>query len=308
MEAAGGPLIYDHGVNVAAITPRGKHGDVDFGAVFELIDFLGAARVRGIVFFGPAGEYPALSVDERTRLLYLAVKRSRVPLFASVGSADLDASLSLAREARDAGVAGLFLPPPYFFRYRQDDLCEFYLQFAAHVGKGAVTYISNAPAFTTAIHVDTAIRLLKSGCFAGIEEASGNLDSLARLQSASSSDRHFTLLSGCDATLAAARCAGAHGAISPAACAVPELIVALDSAIRAGDRDRAAQLDAMLHVFLDWLDEFPYPAALKVATSLRGLKTGPLSVPLTAEKQKKLDQFREWFQAWLPEVKTLSVS
>ena len=28
----------DHGVSVAAITPRGNHGDIDFGAVFELID------------------------------------------------------------------------------------------------------------------------------------------------------------------------------------------------------------------------------------------------------------------------------
>ena len=304
-EAAGGPAIGDYGVNVAAITPRGNHGDIDFGAVFELIDFLCAARVRGIVFFGPSGEYPALSVDERTRLLYLAVKRSRVPLFAGVGSANLDASLALAREARDAGVAGLLLPPPYFFRYRQDDLCEFYLQFAAHAGKGALTYISNAPAFTTAIHVDTAIRLLKSGCFAGIEEASGNMDSLARLQAAAS-DRPFTLFSGCDATLAPARCSGAHGVISPAACAIPELCIALDSAIRAGDHDGAARLDAMLHVFLDWLDEFPYPAALRVATSLRGLKTGPLSVPLTVEKQKRLDQFREWFQAWLPAVKKLA--
>jgi dihydrodipicolinate synthase/N-acetylneuraminate lyase len=86
----------------------------------------------------------------------------------------------------------------------------------------------------------------------------------------------------------------------------PGLFIALDSAIGAGDRDRAAQLDAMLHVFLDWLLQFPYPAALKVATSLRGLKTGPLSVPFTPEKQKKLDQFREWFQAWLPAVKELS--
>ena len=43
MAAAGGPTIYDHGVYAATITPRGKHGDVDFGAVFELIDFLCAS-------------------------------------------------------------------------------------------------------------------------------------------------------------------------------------------------------------------------------------------------------------------------
>src|ERR1700688_4525033 len=39
-ELAGGSMIQDRGVNVAAITPRGQQGDVDFGAVFELIDYL----------------------------------------------------------------------------------------------------------------------------------------------------------------------------------------------------------------------------------------------------------------------------
>jgi hypothetical protein len=32
-ELAGGPMIHEHGGNAAAITPRGKQGDVDFGAV-----------------------------------------------------------------------------------------------------------------------------------------------------------------------------------------------------------------------------------------------------------------------------------
>ena len=73
-------MTQDRGVNAAAITPRGKQGDVDFGAAFELIDYLCACGVRGIVFFSPAGEYPSLSIEERGRLLYLACKRSRVPL------------------------------------------------------------------------------------------------------------------------------------------------------------------------------------------------------------------------------------
>ena len=78
-------MTEDHGVIVAALTPRGKKGELDFGAAFELIDRLCAARVRGIALFTAAGEYPAFSLEERTRLLYLAVKRSRVPLYAGVG-------------------------------------------------------------------------------------------------------------------------------------------------------------------------------------------------------------------------------
>src|SRR4051794_27332108 len=122
-------MTVDAGVIVAALTPRGKKGDLDFGAAFELIDYLCKARVRGIAFFTATGEYPAYTVDERTRLVYLAAKRSRIPVFAGVGAMSLDDSVALAREAQHAGAAGVFLPPPHFFRYSQEELAEFYLQF-----------------------------------------------------------------------------------------------------------------------------------------------------------------------------------
>src|ERR1017187_5735688 len=94
-------MTKDHGVIVAALTPRGKKGDLDFGAAFELIDRLCAARVSGIALFTAAGEYPAFSLDERSRLLYLAAKRSRVPLYAGAGSIGLT-TRSTWREGRNA--------------------------------------------------------------------------------------------------------------------------------------------------------------------------------------------------------------
>src|SRR3954447_3322260 len=102
-------MTADLGVIAAALTPRGKNGDVDFGAAFELIDHLCAARVCGIALFTAAGEYPAFTLEERTRLVYLAAKRSRVPVFAGAGSITLDDSVNLAREAQHAGAAGIFL-------------------------------------------------------------------------------------------------------------------------------------------------------------------------------------------------------
>ena len=105
------------GVYAAAITPRNKTGDINFGAIFELIDYLCAARVGGIALFTECGEYPALAVEERARLTYLAVKRSRVPLLAGVGSATLDHSLELAREARASNLEGAL--HPYVYRARK---------------------------------------------------------------------------------------------------------------------------------------------------------------------------------------------
>jgi dihydrodipicolinate synthase/N-acetylneuraminate lyase len=158
------------GLVAAAVTPRNSSEEIDFGAAFELLDFLSRAGVDGIALFTATGEYPSLAAGERSRLLYLAVKRSRAPLFAGIGSATLDGSLSLAREARDAGAAALLLPPPHFFRYEQDDLREFYLQFAAHAGSGSPVYIVNTPEFTSTIEPETLRELLASGFFAGVAD------------------------------------------------------------------------------------------------------------------------------------------
>jgi 4-hydroxy-tetrahydrodipicolinate synthase len=279
-----------HGVHAAAITPRGKNGELDFGAAFELIDHLCRGGVNGILLFGPHGEYPAFSPEERARLVKLGVKRSRVPVLAGVGAATLDVSVDLAREARDADAAALVLPPPHFFHYDQDDLHAYFSQFAAEAGNDPPLLIWR----TESLAVETAIALCDGGRFAAVIDATGDGDSIQRLAAAG-----VTVLSGHDR--AAARPERA-GVISAAACAVPELLVALDRALAAGAAEDVEGLQHRLQEFVRWAARFPEPAGVKLATGLRGLKTGPLAVPLSPQKQKDLDAFRAWFQAWLPAV------
>jgi len=280
------------GVNVAAVTPRGKAGEVNFGATFELIDYLSAARVGGIALFTAWGEYPALAADDRSRLTYLAVKRSRVPVLAGVGSATLDVSLALARDARDAGVSALLAPPPlgalHNQRYDQDDIREYYLQFAAQLGGGVPLFLSGE------IARETALGLLETGSFAGIETAEA-LDSW----------RGRTVLAGDDGLFVRARSAGL-GVMSAAACAAPELAMALDRAIASGDSERLGRLEAMWQELTGWMARFPQPAGVKTAVSVRGVKTGPLPAPLSPRKQASLGQFREWFAGWLPDTRKLT--
>jgi dihydrodipicolinate synthase/N-acetylneuraminate lyase len=122
------------------------------------------------------------------------------------------------------------------------------------------------------------------------------------------------LLVGSDQIFTRARCArvpvpgGATrpGAISAAACAVPELLMALDRAITVSQTGEIDRLDRALQEFLYWEVRFPPTTIVKVATGLRGLKTGPLSVPLSPGKERLLAEFREWFQSWLPDVKKMA--
>jgi 4-hydroxy-tetrahydrodipicolinate synthase len=289
-------MTEDHGVIAAALTPRGKRGDLDFGAAFELTDLLCTAGVSGIVWFAPTGEYPAFGIEERTRLIYLAAKRSRVPLYAGVGAVSLDDSIELARQSLSAGVDRVLLPPPHFYQYRQEEIREFYLQFAAHMPKHAAIYISNTPSVTTPIEPVTALELLATGRFAGIEDAASDFAG------------HDYCWLATDGAKATARPPGAHGIISATASAAPELVCALDCALRRGDRENTAKLETMLQDFHGWMVQFAQPVILKVAAELRGIKVGPLPVPVSADRERVLEEFRQWFRGWLPSVKKLSAN
>ena len=290
------------GVNAAAITPHGAGGrEPDFGALLDLIDFLSRAGARGIALLGSTGEFLNLDIGERTRLVYLATKRSRVPVLAGVGHASLEGALELGREACSAGAAGLLLMPPVFFPYGQAEVREFYLQYARQIGAAVPIYLYNIPFFTTEIAVETAIELLSTGLFAGIKDSSGSFEYFERLKHLAA-PKPFTVLVGNDAVFARARAAGADGVVSGIASALPELLLALDAAIACGDGPRAARLDARLHEFIAWCDRFPTPTAIKVALAVRGIKPGPPSVPLASETRRRLEEFQEWFKTWLADV------
>jgi dihydrodipicolinate synthase/N-acetylneuraminate lyase len=152
------------GVIVAAVTPRGRRGELNFGAAFELIDQLCKAKVHGIAVLTAAGEYPAFSLEERTRLVYLGAKRTRVPLLAGVGSEALQTSVDLAQEAISAGAQGVLLPPPLLFPYAQEELREYYLQFATEIGGSVPVWIETGNSMTP----DCARELMQTGRFAGV--------------------------------------------------------------------------------------------------------------------------------------------
>jgi dihydrodipicolinate synthase/N-acetylneuraminate lyase len=289
------------GVTVAAITPRREGPEADLAATFELIDFLCAAGVDGISLMGSTGEFLHFELEERMRLVGLAIKRSRVPVLAGVAHSTFDGAVALARSASDAGAAALLIMPPYFFRYGQEEIREFYLSFARELKDGAPLVIYNLPAFSSGIEAATAVDLLSTGLFAGIKDSSGSWDDFLLLKAVREKQR-FTLLIGNDRVYTQARQAGADGAVSGCACAVPELLLAIERAIEAGNSPAAARLDARLKEFIAWIERFPVPVGVREAVGLRAIKTGPNAIPLGAEGQARLTEFREWFRGWLPVV------
>ena len=289
------------GPMAALVTTRRPSGHtIDIGPALDVLDFVTGHGATGIALLGATGEFVHFDFDERMRFAHMAIRRCRVPLLVNVSHSTLEGALTLARDAAGSGAAGLLLMPPYFFRYKQSELREFYLQFADASAELPPTYLYNLPFFTNGLEADTACAVLASGGFAGIKDSSGNLEMFAALAEQRARTA-FTLLIGNDSILAARRHA-CDGVISGCACAVPDLIVGLDRAVTTGNEAAVERLGRRLAEFIEKIDPFPTPLGVQEALALRGFPTVVAPTRLGTALQAHRELFRAWFPSWLPEM------
>jgi 4-hydroxy-tetrahydrodipicolinate synthase len=290
------------GIYAAAVTPR-RLGtqDINLGAMWDLIDFLVAHGVQGIVLLGATGEFVHFSNSERMRLMGVAAKRSKAPVIFNCSHSTFEGAVELTQAADASGAAAVLVMPPYFFRYEQRYVTEFYRQLAAEAEVAIPILLYNIPQFTTGISLDVASALLRDGVVQGIKDSSGDEAGFQQLQQLRR-EHDFALFVGNDAITPAARSSGCDGVISGVASAVPELLVALDRAIVTGVTEVQTRLEVRLRQFVEQTNKLPTPMAVKEATAARGLKLGPHSLSCEGQVQRDVDAFREWFRGWLPQT------
>jgi dihydrodipicolinate synthase/N-acetylneuraminate lyase len=286
------------GVLPAALTPRAEGSTaVDFSASLDLLDFLESHHVDGIALFGSTGEFTHFSIDDRTRLVGMAAKRVRVPLVVNASHSTLEGAVQIAQEAAGAGAAAVLIMPPYYFRYGQEEIRAFCLQFAEQVD--IPVYLYNMPFSTTELELQTSLDLLSTGEFAGIKDSGGKWEHFEALQALAVS-RAFSVLTGAEVLYSRMKRAGVAGTISGFASVLPELIVAIDRRVRAGQD--TVKLDAYLAEFAQRALGFPFPIGVKEAAAVRGIKSGPNASPLGSDQSRRLEDFRAWFRERLPEI------
>lgn len=284
------------GVWAASITPRRESGhEVDLGAALEIIDFLNGFSIEGIALFSSIGEFVHFDFEDRMKLVQMAIRRSRKPVIVNATHSTYSGTLTLADAALEAGAVGILAMPPYYFHYSQDALREYFNGLARDL-RGPI-FLYNIPFFTTPIEAETAAELLSSGAFAGMNDSGGRDDYFQQIHAVPNRER-IRVLVGNDKIFARVRREGADGLISGVAMMAPELMVALDTAIEAGNAEEIARLEALLNECFPWLDRFPVPVAIKMAASFRGLKVGPLALPSGTSEKELLREFENWFRDW----------
>jgi 4-hydroxy-tetrahydrodipicolinate synthase len=292
-----------HGIYAALATPVRQNAiQPDTAAFLDYVDVVAQTGVDGLVLFGATGEFIHFDAASRAQTLNLVLKRSRLPVLVNISHSTLNGALELAEDAIGAGASGILVMAPYFYKYAEADLEEFFRAFAREIDGRSQIYLYNLPRFGNELSAELAKRLLDSGRFSGIKDSSGNWDLFQKLRDMRNR-RGFQLLAGNERIYLRQQVAGGvDGIVSGIAAALPELIVAVTRAFLARDTALAARLDEHLQQFLDRIEGLPTPVGIKQAAAIRGWLAGDFPMPLSRETTMRLAEFREWLKEWIPLV------
>ncbi|ACM05517.1 4-hydroxy-tetrahydrodipicolinate synthase [Thermomicrobium roseum] len=266
------------GTFVALITPFAGE-EIDEPRLRDLVDWLIANRVDGLVPCGTTGETPSLSDTEWQRVAAVVIEQAagRVPVIVGTGTNSTMVTIQRTRVARELGATAAMVVTPYYNKPQQDGLYRHVAAIADAVDLPLVIY--NVPSRTGVnLAPETARRLLDIAPVIAFKDSSGSLDQVSELVLAVG-DRS-SVLSGDDSLTLPIIAVGGQGVVSVLANIAPAATATMVRAALDGDLARARQLHGELFPLARALFIETNPVPVKTAAELLGLCSATVRLPL----------------------------
>ncbi len=266
------------GVFVPNVTPF-KDGEIDYGSLRRLVDYLVEAGANGLVPCGTTGESATLSHDEHIDVIEAVVDQAagRVPVIAGIGTNDTRESITLMERAEELDLQGYLVVCPYYNRPNQEGIIAHFRAVSEVTDRPIILY--NIPMRTGRnIDVGTVVELARIPNIVGIKDASADIN---QTMSILARTKNFSVLSGEDHLLFSICCLGGHGGILASGHVLPGEFLAMCRAVGSGDLEEARRLHYHLLPLVRVMFKEPNPAPAKAAMRLMGvIDSDELRLPL----------------------------
>ena len=268
-------------------------GAVDYDGYRRLIDFQLENGSHGIVVNGTSAEPSCLSVEERNRLVSLAVEAvaGRVVVVAATGSQSLAESRRLTEHAVGAGVDALLIVTPYYAKPPQRGLVAYYEQLAA--GHDTPWFVYHIPGrAAVGVSLET-LKALRARCahFVGVKHAANDIGFVSRCLREFGDG--FKIFVGLEELSFPEMAIGACGLMNAVGNLAPRRLAELCEAVWDGDLARGRALHQQLFeinqaVFFD-TNPIPVKYMMRRLGLLRDNAHRPPMAPATEELARRLD-------------------
>ena len=282
---------YICGIIPAVITPMTEEEELDEHGLEVLLDHLIAAGVDGIFTVGTAGEFWALTVQEKKRIFEWTVgyANGRVPVYVGTGANTTREAVLLAEIAQEAGADCLSVLTPTFITPSEEEMFRHFREIARAVALPVLLY-ANPDRTGNPLSVDLVVHLAEEvENIVGIKDSAGDLNLTTEYLRRVPEDFH--VLMGRDTMIYTGLIHGASGAIAASANIAPELSVSIYENVLWGDPEKALEYQHQLEPLRHAFSLGTFPAMLKTGVELLGLPAGPPRAPvgrLTSEERQQL--------------------
>ena len=283
------------GVIVALLTPVDRAGAVDHGALRTLVERLVSRGVAGVSPLGSTGEGYSLGLEQRLAVTATVARSvpAGMPVIPGVFAHNHEQAVAEIAAYADHGGTAVLAAPPGYYPLSAAEQRAYFSRLADAAALPLVLY--NIPVYTKVrIEPAVAAALAAHPRVAGLKDsgrdlgyAAGLLDAVAAAGAAAD----FSVLTGTDSMLVPYMLAGARGTICANANVVPELVLAVYDAVRAGKLDEALRLEARLRAVQAAFGTGAPPAAYKAALAAVGVGEPwlvPPRLPLTEAETAQL--------------------
>ncbi|HEX7254943.1 MAG TPA: 4-hydroxy-tetrahydrodipicolinate synthase [Gaiellaceae bacterium] len=272
-------------VLTASVTPFDANGAVNLARFRELAAFLVDNGSDGLVVTGSTGESATLTDDERFALYSTAVDTvgERATVVAGTGTYDTRHSVHLTAKAHELGVDGFLIVTPYYNKPPPRGIVEHVKAIASVTDKPIVYY--NIPArVVNLVTVETLTELAEIPNVVAVKQAWDDLADARRIVD----ETGLALYAGDDNLLLPFLELGGTGGVCVHTHVAGPQVQEQVRAFRAGDVERARQIDEELAPVYEILKVTVGPIGIKAALNLLGHDVGGLRLPLveTTDEEK----------------------
>jgi len=279
------------------VTPF-KNGAVDYDAYAGLVEFQCTHGSHGVLVNGTTSEPSSLTIDERNRLIDVAVEAAsgRLTVVAATGSQSYAETEALTRHAAShKGVDCLLIVTPYYSRPPQRGIVEYYRQLnALHDKPWMIYHIPGRAAVD--VKVDTVKEIDKTcPTFCGMKHASLDLGFVSDLFEEVNED--LRIFVGLEELSFPMMAVGACGLMNAVGNLNPRPLAEMCEAVWAGDLFRARRLHRQMFevnkaVFYD-INPIPMKYMMKRLGIIPANEHRLPLLPATPELEKRLDAVLE---------------
>lgn len=218
------------GVCASTVTPFDSQGNLKLDLLPAHVDWVIQEGANAISPLGSSGEFCAMEIEDRKRVLEAALSacNGRVPVVAGSHHYSTRYTIELSKHAERAGADALLIVPPYYMAPTPSQTLDHYRRVAEAVSIPIVLY-HNIPLTAIDLKTQHLLALFEEKVIAGVKMSNPEPDRICQLLQATRGE--LVVYAGLDTVAFEGLCHGAHGWISGIPSIVPRAARKLYEAI-----------------------------------------------------------------------------